>query len=348
MSTLYPWGYAKRLVDMNELKRLARFDVMDPAYAARLEAWLVSRNGHIGVGGALRIVQPDKPGFAPAGQSFHQIQLFHDKAKMFMAVDLVCRNGDSTHRGPRWDEVPRQGSGHSDISTYGVHCNVSGEPWHMQAMEVDGYQTWVNNGRKHPNPNFQITPPPIVDPIPPTPVPQPDPVPTPEPDMPAIPPGQRELHFTAPHMRGWDVLFVQGVVRDKASQTVAQNGEYDAETVLAVKNVQAWFGLTADGIVGAKTWELLIELSKPAPPAPEPAPVDRVLMVTTPPMHGLDVMFVQGVVRDKASQTYVTVDGYYGPTTEGAVKNVQAWFGLTADGVVGPKTWALMRELSQN
>lgn len=38
----------------------------------------------------------------------------------------------------------------------------------------------------------------------------------------------------------------------------------------------------------------------------------------------------------------VTVDGNYGPQTSTAVLNVQRFFGLTADDVVGPKTWAIV------
>lgn len=41
----------------------------------------------------------------------------------------------------------------------------------------------------------------------------------------------------------------------------------------------------------------------------------------------------------------VTVDGNYGPQTTTAVLNVQRFFGLTADDVVGPKTWEIVLEL---
>jgi len=38
----------------------------------------------------------------------------------------------------------------------------------------------------------------------------------------------------------------------------------------------------------------------------------------------------------------VTVDGNYGPQTSTAVLNVQRFFGLPADDVVGPRTWAIV------
>ncbi|KAB8335590.1 hypothetical protein SD80_004625 [Scytonema tolypothrichoides VB-61278] len=38
------------------------------------------------------------------------------------------------------------------------------------------------------------------------------------------------------------------------------------------------------------------------------------------------------------------VDGEFGGNTETAVKNFQKYYGLTIDGVVGPKTWAKLTE----
>lgn len=58
------------------------------------------------------------------------------------------------------------------------------------------------------------------------------------------------------------------------------------------------------------------------------------------------VKYLQGVMKLKASQP-ITIDGDFGPKTEAAVKNVQSFFHLVADGLVGPKTWALIDALSQ-
>jgi peptidoglycan hydrolase-like protein with peptidoglycan-binding domain len=73
----------------------------------------------------------------------------------------------------------------------------------------------------------------------------------------------------------------------------------------------------------------------PTPPEPEPAP--------EPP--GQRPTIGQGdvgphVQNVQESLGIVPADGDFGPTTDGGVKGFQAACGLTADGIVGPKTWA--------
>jgi len=53
---------------------------------------------------------------------------------------------------------------------------------------------------------------------------------------------------------------------------------------------------------------------------------------------GIPVKRMQSTLKDMWNQT-VTVDGNFGPQSEQALKNVQAFMGLTVDGVCGPKTW---------
>jgi len=76
----------------------------------------------------------------------------------------------------------------------------------------------------------------------------------------------------------------------------------------------------------------------------------------TPPTSGADVILptlsinasqtgyvkaVQALLKDKCSQN-IAVDGAFGPGTQQAVKNVQNFFKITADGVVGPQTWGIL------
>ena len=59
------------------------------------------------------------------------------------------------------------------------------------------------------------------------------------------------------------------------------------------------------------------------------------------------VKYMQGVMKFKAGQSTVTVDGNFGPQTEAALKNVQKFLGLTADGWVGPQTWKAIDYLAR-
>lgn len=69
--------------------------------------------------------------------------------------------------------------------------------------------------------------------------------------------------------------------------------------------------------------------------------------VSTPPsreVHDL-TLYAQGVLRLKAGQP-ITIDGDFGPSTSNAVKNLQGFFGMVVDGVVGPKTWGVIDMLA--
>jgi Putative peptidoglycan-binding domain-containing protein len=241
MATLYPWGYQRALVELSRLKELARWDLLEDETGERVEAWLFSRDGQIGIGGAVRFVQPDKDGFAPPGMSFHELQTFHTGLKRYCAFDLVVRNGSNVHRSPTWAEVPKQGSGHPDIAKFGVHCNVPGEPWHMQPIEIDGWSTWDKNGRPHPNGNFPIGG-----------VPQPPP--PPPKDTYAL--GERTLRLSSPPMKGNDVFWVQNVLKGQGL-VLSADSYYGLQTFTRVKTMQGWNGLTQDGVVGPQTWEVL-------------------------------------------------------------------------------------------
>lgn len=54
------------------------------------------------------------------------------------------------------------------------------------------------------------------------------------------------------------VKSLQGALKARAGQPVAFDGDFGPATETAVKNVQRYVGLTADGIVGANTWNVLL------------------------------------------------------------------------------------------
>lgn len=166
MEILYPIGYGTQLVTMNTLRNMF-MPHMHPEAWRRGEAFLESHVGKFGVGGGYRPpgTQPNQPGYAPPGKSFHEGQQF-PSGLYYCAWDTVVVNPGSRHRSPTWVEVPAQGS-KASISM-GVHMNVSGEPWHMQPIELDGWDSWANAGK----PDIRINYPiggviPIPAPIPP-------------------------------------------------------------------------------------------------------------------------------------------------------------------------------------
>jgi hypothetical protein len=90
----------------------------------------------------------------------------------------------------------------------------------------------------------------------------------------------------------------------------------------------------------------------PAPvPAPTPASPKEFDMATlpnlspsSPPGSNL-TKSVQALLRDKFGQALGPPNGNFGAETEQGVKNVQHFFGLAVDGVVGQQTWAALLEL---
>ena len=138
---LYPDGYRSEMIPLAEMR--ARHEAkMHPEFARRFFAYMEHRAGTLGVGGGWRLRQPDKPGAAPDGKSFHQTQTF-PSCRGYAAVDLVVPVPGKAHRAPTWAET-------EDAPAYGLHTFIRTpieEPWHLQPKELRGWQTWANAGR---------------------------------------------------------------------------------------------------------------------------------------------------------------------------------------------------------
>jgi peptidoglycan hydrolase-like protein with peptidoglycan-binding domain len=101
------------------------------------------------------------------------------------------------------------------------------------------------------------------------------------------------------------------------------DGLFGAKTEKSVKQYQGDRLLLNDGIVGPKTWARL------DPPTVKEG------------SDGVTVKLAQQLVTEFGYDPG-PVDGAFGPRTDKAVRQFQSDFGLTVDGIVGPKTWAML------
>lgn len=134
---------------------------------------------------------------------------------------------------------------------------------------------------------------------------------------------------------------------DSSLVRVTVDGSYGATTERAVRAFQQKQGLTADGVVGQRTWNALyaawVDAQSDLGGTAWPGTALR------RGAAGMEVRLVQFWLR-LAADNYsalrtVTVDGSYGAATVSAVEAFQTLFGLTPDGVVGRSTWNKLKEV---
>jgi N-acetylmuramoyl-L-alanine amidase len=109
-------------------------------------------------------------------------------------------------------------------------------------------------------------------------------------------------------------------IRDDNGKPLVEDGLIDNETRAATVNFQEIVDITETGIAGATTWLAINQiLAKP--------------ILRANHAGGTVVKYVQyrvGIERD----------GVYGPATADAVERFQKQQGISADGNIGPQTWA--------
>ncbi|WP_329031722.1 DUF1906 domain-containing protein [Streptomyces sp. NBC_01725] len=106
------------------------------------------------------------------------------------------------------------------------------------------------------------------------------------------------------------------------------DGIFGPATTTAARNFQTGKGLTADGVVGAKTWTAL--LSRGSTPTIQNGST------------GEAVTRLQRALTAALGRT-VAIDGVFGSGTAQAVRDYQSSRGLGADGIVGPATWSALQ-----
>jgi peptidoglycan hydrolase-like protein with peptidoglycan-binding domain len=133
--------------------------------------------------------------------------------------------------------------------------------------------------------------------------------------------------------KGESVKLLQEILNNSFYYSLKVDGDFGSSTEAAVKDLQKQRGLTVDGIVGPKTWDVLSR-------RPETLPILR------RGSKGFDVKFLQE--RLGMFGYSIAMDGDFGATTEAAVKRFQQENRLTADGVVGLKTWTVLNQVKFN
>ncbi|MFE7749129.1 peptidoglycan-binding protein [Streptomyces sp. NPDC057428] len=127
---------------------------------------------------------------------------------------------------------------------------------------------------------------------------------------------------------GAQVKAVQTLLNQQGYEAGSVDGAFGAATTSAVQAFQTARGLLADGVVGAKTWTALLS-----------AGTTETLVKGS---SGDTVKRVQRALTAALGRT-VTADGTFDAATDTAVRAYQNAQGLTADGSVGPDTWAALQ-----
>ncbi len=153
--------------------------------------------------------------------------------------------------------------------------------------------------------------------------------------------------------RGKDVNILQFYIATIANSnpaipSVEVTGNYNPETVSAVKAFQSYTGLPETGETDKRTFDRIYNEYQGAVLAHEAlfrqaTPKKYPGVPLRPGSTGSDVQALQlyllAIARKYPEIPRVVAIGYFGDMTQEAVRAFQKKFGIKADGVVGPETW---------
>lgn len=142
--------------------------------------------------------------------------------------------------------------------------------------------------------------------------------------------GRRVLSWKSPMMVGNDVREAQTLLAHYGYD-ITIDGRFGVHSDACTRSFQASKMLLSNGIIDAITWTEL--LAKRA---------DRLLRGGT---SGRDVVWVQRIVN-RTIDAQIAHHGIFDADTQVAVKTFQEKNNLVVDGIVGPRTWEMLRKKS--
>ncbi|GLW94267.1 peptidoglycan-binding domain-containing protein [Actinokineospora globicatena] len=122
-------------------------------------------------------------------------------------------------------------------------------------------------------------------------------------------------------------------------------GDYQANTLAAVRAFQRAHGINDSGIVGPKTWHALLQGYSTRRAWTPGEGAHRQML---PGSH--DVAMVQDLwIMMERVHPYDNIRGnettHYGPKWQHLVRDFQRRAGINASGIVGPRTWAALEQV---
>lgn len=136
---------------------------------------------------------------------------------------------------------------------------------------------------------------------------------------------------------------------NKITEKVIADGSFGPITEQATKDFQASAQISVDGKVGSQTRDALNKALNALDNSKNDKYVyKRTLKLTSPTMKGDDVTQWQTLLQQIGFTSVGTIDGSYGPKTEGATKDFQKSAGIEIDGKVGTETTKAMNDRLNN
>lgn len=140
---------------------------------------------------------------------------------------------------------------------------------------------------------------------------------------------------------GDNVKFIQEKLHSLGYDVGVIDGHYGNATRQAIISFQSQHGLGADGIVGQKTWDVLLNgLTSAATVTPRAYPGEFSMIGS----NGEYVVLIQNRLNE-IGYNAGTADGFFGQTTHNAAVAFQTDHGLDADGVIGESSWNILFNL---